>query len=283
VINGLVGESGVRPTLKAVELGKEVGLANKESLVVAGQFIDTSKIFPIDSEHFAIWELIKGRRDEVVKIVITASGGAVRTLPLSHFPHLTPEEVLDHPNWEMGAKITIDSSTMVNKLFELLEAYWLFKIPNLEGVIEPTSTLHGLIELKDGGVMAHLSRPDMALPIAHFLKRDGVERVVPSLPLVGLQLQLLPIEEERYPVWKIAPLLLRQPQLGVVVNTINDRMVELFLNRKLPFPAIATTILEGVERFEGAEVNSLSQLWELKREVERWLDKRIKGGKWSGV
>ena len=145
VVNALVGFLGLRPTVKAIELGKTIALANKESLVAGGAFLDTSKIQPIDSEHFGLWYLQQGGKP-VERMVITASGGAFRDWPLEKLHHATLEDALKHPNWSMGQKITIDSASMVNKLFELLEARWLFGKGNYDAVIETKSLIHALID-----------------------------------------------------------------------------------------------------------------------------------------
>jgi|GEM_PF-109172 len=318
VLNGLVGEVGVKPTLKGVKLGKTIGLANKESLVVAGKFIDTTNLFPIDSEHFGVWELVKGRAsDEVTQIIITASGGAIRNIPVERLSRLSTKEVLNHPNWQMGAKITVDSSTMVNKLFEVLEAYWLFKIEEIDGIIEPSSRLHSLIRLANGGILAHLSTPDMGLPIANFLlkmppiesveekeKKEGMEkngikrennrkrelkgvkrekrflkktdRIISPLQLIGLELRLLPIDLGRYPLWQLRSIILKKPDLGVVINSLNDQLVKLFLEGKITFPTIGKTILKGIEKFEWVTLNKVEDIWEVRTLVVEWLKGELK-------
>jgi 1-deoxy-D-xylulose-5-phosphate reductoisomerase len=286
VINGLVGESGLKPTLKALELGKKVGLANKESLVIAGwliePYIKRGQIVPIDSEHFALMRLLEQKSGKVAKLVITASGGAVREVPLHQFPNLTPQQVLKHPNWQMGKKITIDSATMVNKLFELIEARWLFGIGAVEGVIEQNSLVHGLVIFESGEITAHLSSPDMLLPIAYALLGELPPHLLPPLdPITLPPLQFSPIGEERYPVWRLKNLLLEKPHLGAVLNTLNDQLVPLFLKGKIPFPAIAHFLIEGVEKFiKIPPPTSLPQLFHLKGEVLNWFKRELKG-RWN--
>ncbi|DAB34063.1 MAG TPA: 1-deoxy-D-xylulose-5-phosphate reductoisomerase, partial [Sulfurospirillum sp. UBA12182] len=167
VVNALVGFVGLAPTIKTLQLGKKLALANKESLVVAGHLLDCSKITPIDSEHFGLWYLQNGRA--VSKMTIMASGGALRDTPLDELASQTPTSALQHPNWAMGKKITIDSATMTNKLFELLEARWLFDIQNLDALIEPRSIMHAMIDFVDGCSCVQLANADMKLPIAYAL------------------------------------------------------------------------------------------------------------------
>ena len=173
VVNALVGYAGLAPTLKATYLGKRVALANKESLVVAGEFIDMSLITPIDSEHFGLWYLMNER--PVSKLYITASGGAFRDWELDNMKDATFSDALKHPNWSMGNKITIDSATMTNKLFELLEAKWLFNTSQVDAVIEKKSIIHALTEFKDGSTTAHFAGVDMKLPIAFALRGEVEE------------------------------------------------------------------------------------------------------------
>ncbi|HRF57403.1 MAG TPA: 1-deoxy-D-xylulose-5-phosphate reductoisomerase, partial [Campylobacterales bacterium] len=162
-LNAIVGFAGLAPTLWCINAKKEVALANKESLVAAGKFIDASKIIPVDSEHFALWYLNKG--GDIRKMTITASGGALRDTPLQSVRNASVKEVLRHPNWAMGRKITVDSATMVNKLFEIIEAYWLFGGDiSYDAIIETSSTIHAMIEFSDGVTTAQMSEPDMRLP-----------------------------------------------------------------------------------------------------------------------
>lgn len=155
VVNALVGFLGLAPTLKAIECGKRIALANKESLVAGGSFVDTSNIQPIDSEHFGLWYLLQDR--PVSKMIITASGGAFRDWDLAKLKNATLADTQKHPNWSMGQKITIDSATMANKMFELLEARWLFGEGNYDAIIEPKSMIHALIDFKDGSTTAHFA------------------------------------------------------------------------------------------------------------------------------
>ncbi|MEO1922996.1 MAG: 1-deoxy-D-xylulose-5-phosphate reductoisomerase, partial [Nautiliaceae bacterium] len=242
VVNALVGDAGLKPTLKAQECGKKIALANKESLVNAGKFIDTSKITPIDSEHFGLWYLLNGKYN-FNKLYITASGGALRDWDIEKIKNATLKDVLKHPNWSMGVKITIDSATMVNKLFELLEAKWLFNTTHIDAFIETKSIIHALVEWKDGSTTAHISKTDMKLPIAFAILKEVKEEILEPVDLLSIgKLEFRKIEKVRYPVWEIKNLLLNKSDLGVVVNTANEYAINLFLKEKISFWDISRLI-----------------------------------------
>ncbi len=266
VVNALVGFLGLKPTLKAVALGKRVALANKESLVAGGAFIDTSRIQPIDSEHFGLWYLLQ-ERSPVRRMLITASGGAFRDWPLEKLKNATLEDALKHPNWSMGQKITIDSASMMNKLFELLEARWLFGEGEYDAIIETRSLIHALIDFTDGSTTAHIAHANMQLPIA-FAVRDRVEQ--PILEPVDLLkvggLEFREISPERYPVWQLRKELLAHPRRGVIVNAANEAAIEQFVLGKIGFMQIAETILDAYERFD-REPGSIEEVFALDAEV----------------
>ena len=268
VVNALVGFLGLRPTQKALELGKQVALANKESLVVAGAFLDRSRIVPIDSEHFGLWYLLQNSFAPK-RLLITASGGALREWDLNKIEDATLEEVLRHPNWRMGQKITIDSATMVNKLFELLEAYWLFGIDRIDAMIEPSSLVHAAVEFVDGSTTLHASLADMRLPIAYALGVRG-QKILESVDLVGKSLSFLPIDPRRYPVWSIKEELLAKPKKGVVLNAANEAAIERFVDGSFRFGDIARAILDAWKRFE-IEPKSLEEVFAIDDEVRRYV------------
>jgi len=279
VVNALVGEAGLKPTLKAQKLNKKIALANKESLVIAGKFIDTSNITPIDSEHFALWYLLnekcKVKNEKFKKLYITASGGALRDWPIEKIKNATLKDVLKHPNWSMGVKITIDSATMVNKLFELLEAKWLFNTTNIDAFIETKSIIHALVEWIDGSTTAHISKTDMKLPIAFAILNEVNEEILEPVNLVEIgSLEFRKIEKSRYPVWEIKETLLQNPDLGVVVNTANEWAIEKFLKNKINFSKISTIILESAEKFENINLNSIDDIFEIKKEIIKFLKGR---------
>jgi len=270
IVNALVGFLGLKPTLKALELGKKVALANKESLVVAGKFIDTSNLTPIDSEHFGLWYLLQTQR-EPKRLILTASGGAFRDWEVERIKKATLKDALNHPNWSMGEKITLDSATMVNKLFEVLEAYWLFGKKEIEALIEPTSKVHALVEFVDGSTLLHLSLTDMKLPIAYAL---GVvdEVILQPLNPLEVKVEFKPIEPERYPVWELKEKLLQKPELGVVVNASNESALELFKQQKLNFFDIHRKILESVEEFEESSISCIEDIFKIDKEVRRYVE-----------
>ncbi len=269
VVNALVGFVGLRPTLRAIELGKRVALANKESLVVAGKFIDTSYITPIDSEHFGLWYLLQ-KSFAVRRLYITASGGALRDWPLERIAHATLTDVLKHPNWSMGQKITIDSATMVNKLFEVLEAYWLFGTKEIEALIEPSSLVHALVEFIDGSTTLHASKPDMRLPIAYALLGKVDKAIVSPIELTRMQIAFAPIDPIRYPVWRIKDELLKIPERGVVINAANEAAIERFLEGSFGFGDIAGAILRAFERFD-VQIESLEDIFAIDEEVRSYV------------
>ena len=270
VINALVGFLGLRPTLKAIECGKRVALANKESLVAAGAFIDTSMIQPIDSEHFGLWYLLNQERP-VNKMTITASGGAFRDWDLGRLQNATLKDALNHPNWSMGQKITIDSASMVNKMFELLEARWLFGEGEYDAIIETKSLIHALIDFKDGSSTAHFAHADMKLPIAYAVMGKVEQKILNTVNLIEVgSLEFREITVQRYPVWEIKDDLLKHPKRGIVVNAANEAAIELFVHEKIGFLDISKKIINAYEHFDQV-VQSLDEVFELDQEVRRYI------------
>ena len=248
VVNALVGFLELRPTLSALACGKKVALANKESLVACGNFIDTSKIQPIDSEHFGLWYLLQER--PISKMIITASGGAFRDWDIKRLKNATLADTQKHPNWSMGQKITIDSATMVNKIFELLEARWLFGEGEYDAIIETKSLIHALIDFRDGSTTAHFAHANMQLPIAYALDKKMDEHIFKHVDLLKVaSLEFRKIEKERYPIWQIKEDLLKNPIKGIVINAANEVAIERFIDKKIGFMDISKTIIEAYERF----------------------------------
>lgn len=283
VVNALVGFLGLKPTLYAINAGKTIALANKESLVVGGEFIDTSKIIPIDSEHFSLAYLMNFNSQirPFKNLYITASGGAFRDTPLDEIPLQNSTNALKHPNWRMGKKITIDSATMVNKLFEILEAYWLFKTKNIDAYIERNSHIHALVEFWDGSITAHFANANMQLPIAYaityglglkeeFLQSFSHSPLIPSINFVNQNYTLEPICTKRYPLWNLKNSLLENPKLGVILNAANEVAVEAFLCHTIPFGEIATIIQKTLDYFHQTLPNSLNEVFALDFEVRKF-------------
>ncbi|MBD3256827.1 1-deoxy-D-xylulose-5-phosphate reductoisomerase [candidate division GN15 bacterium] len=259
VLNAVVGAAGLQASLEAVRSGKLLALANKESLVAGGPLFPSlmersgSVILPVDSEHSAIWQALRaGNKEEVAKIILTASGGPFRDYPVEKFGDITVEQALAHPTWKMGAKITIDSATMVNKGLEVIEAVMLFDVPpsDIQVVIHPQSVIHSMVEYRDSSVIAQMSMPDMCLPIAYAL--FWPER--PASPHGRIdwnQLTQLTFEQpdyRRFPGLKLA-----QEVAGIggtapaVFNAANEVAVASFLESGIRFTTIADTIKEAVE------------------------------------
>lgn len=270
IVNALVGYAGLAPTLKTLELGRTLALANKESLVVAGAFIDRSRIFPIDSEHFGLWYLLNERPFR--RLVITASGGALRDRSPETIRCASFAEALKHPNWSMGDKITIDSASMVNKLFELLEARWLFDTSKIDAVIERRSIVHALVEFADGSTTAHLADVDMKLPIAYALECPIDEPILEPVDLLGIgPIAFEEIDTERYPLWRLKTELLARPRLGVVLNAANEAAMEGFRKGDYDFGTMTDKILDAWHRFRDREPESLGEVMEMDKEVRHYL------------
>jgi 1-deoxy-D-xylulose-5-phosphate reductoisomerase len=262
VVNALVGFMGLSPTLKAIECGKKVALANKESLVACGAFIDTSKIQPIDSEHFGLWYLLQDR--PINKMIITASGGAFRDWDITKLKDATLADTQKHPNWSMGQKITIDSATMVNKMFELLEARWLFgQNITYDAIIETKSLIHALIDFKDGSTTAHFAHADMKLPISYAVDKHMSSNILNHVDLLTVgSLEFKKIEKERYPVWEIKEDLLKNPNRGVIINAANEVAIQKFINKEIGFMDIHKTILDAYNKFDSTP-KSVADVFEI--------------------
>jgi len=270
IVNALVGYTGLAPTLKAIELGRKVALANKESLVVAGEFIDMSKIVPIDSEHFGLWYLMNER--PFSKLYVTASGGSFRNWELKDMQTATFSQALKHPNWSMGNKITIDSATMTNKLFELLEAKWLFDTSNIDAFIEKKSIIHALAEFKDGSTTAHFAGVDMKLPIAFALRGKVEEEILPPVDLLKMgSIEFLPITAERYPIWEIKQHVLDNPHLGVVVNAANEEAIKKFEKDECDFFGMGKMVLDAYRKFDTVRAKNMQEIIEIDKEVRAYV------------
>ncbi len=271
IVNALVGYIGLAPTLKAIELGRRVALANKESLVVAGEFIDMSKIVPIDSEHFGLWYLMSGRK--VSKLYITASGGAFRDWSIDDMKNATFKDALKHPNWSMGNKITIDSATMTNKLFELLEAKWLFNTIDIEAYIEKKSIIHALVEFVDGSTTAHFAGVDMKLPIAFAINGEVKDEILKPVNLLEIgALEFKEIKKDRYPIWEIKEHLLRNPHLGVVVNASNEEAIKKFENGRCTFFEMSKIVLKSYKKFENIKATNITDIISIDKEVRNYIN-----------
>jgi len=265
VLSALVGFSGVLPTLRAIEKGIDIALANKETLVAAGSVITEaarksgSKILAVDSEHSAILQSLVGENiDEIEKIILTASGGPFLNTPTDDFQNLTVKEALNHPNWTMGSKITIDSATMMNKGFEVIEAYWLFglNVDSIDVVIHPQSIIHSLVQFIDGSVKAQLGLPDMRIPISYALSYPRRLRFdFPRLDLAEIRhLHFEKPDLLRFPCLDIAYSAIKKGGTApAVVNAANEIAVDCFLKEKIRFTDISDAIAYAFEKSEFIE------------------------------
>ncbi len=275
VINALVGFAGLAPSLKTQALGKRLALANKESLVVGGKFLKTREILPIDSEHFGLKFLLENKTAPK-RLIITASGGAFYKKPIKFLKDATPSDALKHPNWDMGAKITIDSATMTNKLFEVMEAYWLYGIKEIEAVIEPTSAIHAVVEFIDGSSTMHLSCTDMKLAIAHAMFENISENIVPHANLLDLKnIKFHKISHKKYPVFSLKDEVLANPDLGVMINAANEVGVFSFLEKKCSFLDISRLILGSVKKFRNLKIRSQDEIFEADKEVRNYAKRML--------
>lgn len=272
VVNALVGFLGLAPTLTSLASGKRVALANKESLVACGNFIDSSKIQPIDSEHFGLWYLMQDRL--VSKMIITASGGAFRDWDIDRLKNATLEDTQKHPNWSMGQKITIDSATMVNKMFELLEARWLFGEGQYDAIIETKSLIHALVDFKDGSTTAHFAHANMQLPIAYALDQKMDENILSHVDLLKVgSLEFREILQDRYPIWEIKEDLLKNPNMGVVVNAANEVAIQKFINKEIGFMEISKTIINAYETYSQMP-SSVDEVFAIDKEIRERLGRK---------
>jgi 1-deoxy-D-xylulose-5-phosphate reductoisomerase len=260
VLVAVTGVAGLLPTLAALKAGKEVALANKETLVAGGELVTALAgragrlLRPVDSEHSAIWQCLQGSRwEEVRELVLTASGGPFRTYSRTTLAGVTPEEALRHPNWRMGPKITVDSATLMNKGLEIIEAHWLFGIDydRIRVVIHPQSIVHSLVVFRDGAVLAQLGVPDMRLPIQYALsypERWGPLCEAPDLVALGALTFEAP-DEERFPALRLARDAGKTGgTLPAVLNAANEVAVAAFLGRRLPFTGIAEVVARVMDR-----------------------------------
>ena len=285
VLNAVVGFAGLPATIWALERGVDLALANKESLVAAGDLATTAqqrgggRLLPVDSEHSAAYQCLEGRNAETVhSLVLTASGGPFRGRTRDELAGVTPDEALSHPTWNMGPKITVDSATLANKGLELIEAHFLFDLDynQIEVVIHPTSTVHALVRFRDGAALAHLGYPDMRVPISFALTYpDRAATPVPPLDFSdGLALEFEPPDLETFPLLALA----RQTgeQGGTypcAYNAANEVGVAAFLDGRLPFLAIAETVEETLAAVDGAAAHDLDELYEADGEARRLAER----------
>lgn len=288
LVTAIVGMIGIRPTMAAIEAGKDIALANKETLVTAGHLImplaekNRVRILPVDSEHCALFQCLQGgKHGEVYKLWITASGGPFRGKKREELKNMRPEDALKHPNWSMGAKITIDSATLVNKGLEIIEAGFLFDMPldKIGVVVQPQSLVHSMVEFCDGAILAQISEPDMRLPIEYALYYP--ERRQTVIPRVDFHtLRQIAFEEPDTETFSGIPLALRAARKGgsmrTVFNAANEQAVALFLQKKIGFLDIYDIIAQAMDHHRRIPDPDLGQILETEKATRDWIK-----GRWS--
>ena len=288
LVTAIVGMIGIRPTMEAIRAGKDIALANKETLVTAGHLImPLAKecgvpILPVDSEHSAIFQSLNGeRQNRIAKILLTASGGPFRGKKCAELAHVTLEDALKHPNWSMGRKITVDSATLVNKGLEVMEAKWLFdvELEQIQVVVHPQSVIHSMVEYEDGAVIAQLGTPDMRLPIQYALYYPN-RRSLSGKRLNFYELGSLTFEEPDMETFQGLSLAMKAMKAGgnmpTVFNAANERAVAMFLEKKIGFWSIPEIIEASMEHVDFKENPSLEKILSTEQEVYEYIESRWK-------
>lgn len=290
IVSAAVGVVGLPATYKAIQMGKPVALANKEVLVAAGELVSKAarragvEFLPIDSEHSAIHQCLRsGQRGELKRLLLTASGGPFRQTPVSEMQHVTPEAALAHPNWKMGRRITIDSATLTNKGFEVIEAHWLFGATpeQIEVVIHPQSTVHSMVEFVDGSVVAQIGPPDMRIPIQYALTfPDRLPATGFALDWTRLRLDFEPVPEDKFPCLRLA----REAMIGggalpCALNAADEIAVAAFLDRRLPFAGIPRVIESVLERMPSKPLERIEEVLEADSEARRMACEEVNRGR----
>ena len=286
VLTALVGMIGLIPTMKAIEHKKDIALANKETLVTAGEIVMKAaeengvKILPVDSEHSAIFQCLNGEnKKQVSKLILTASGGPFRGKKKEDLLHVTKNEALKHPNWSMGQKISIDSSTLMNKGLEVIEAKWLFDVDvdRVQVVVQPQSIIHSMVEYVDGAIIAELGTPDMRLPIQYALCYPD-RRFLKGDRLDFHMLKQITFEEPDRKTFKGLPMAVEAARAGgsmpTVFNAANELAVRKFLQKKISFLDIYEIIGQSMSRHTAVKDPDLDQILEIEKETYRWIESR---------
>ena len=287
VMAAIVGCAGLEPVMAAIEAGKTVALANKEALVTAGELMmgaarrSGATILPVDSEHNAIFQCLAGQDcQQVTRLILTASGGPFRTLSAAGMARVSPEQAVAHPNWSMGAKISVDSATMMNKGLELIEAHYLFALPSerIDILVHPQSVVHSLVEYSDGSMLAQLGPSDMRVPIAHTLAWP--ERMPTNVQRLDLlQVATLSFEapdEERFPALRLARAALEQGGAApVVLNAANEVAVAAFLNGRIHFTDIAALVGRALETMDATAPRTIAEVMEVDRRTREASGDRV--------
>ena len=277
VVAAMVGVAGLKPVYHAVEHGKNILLANKESYVVAGEILNSlssvtgSTIFPIDSEHSAIHQCLEGVKDKdsISKLILTGSGGPFLDRDIDDFDNVTPEEAISHPIWKMGNKISVDSSTMMNKCLEIIEARWLFDIVDIEVLIHPEGIVHSIVEFTDNSMLAQMSVPDMKIPIAYGL--GFPERIISGSESINLDtLRTLTFRKpdyNKFPALKLAKESIKEGGTSfAILNAANEECVEAFLKGKIAYLDIYKLIAKVLDKSDIKDVKCLDDIFQADKE-----------------
>lgn len=286
LVTAIVGMLGIRPTIEAIRAGKDIALANKETLVTAGHLIMPMaekygvRILPVDSEHSAVFQCLNGeRREEIHKLLITASGGPFRGRKRKDLEQVTLADTLKHPNWVMGQKITVDSATLVNKGLEVMEAKWLFdvELDRIQVVVQPQSVIHSMVEFKDGGIMAQLGTPDMRLPIQYALYYPE-RRYLDGERLDFAKLGQITFEEPDMETFLGLPMAIQAAREGgsmpTVFNAANELAVKKFLHEEIRFLDIYDIIGQSMGRHKKTESPDLDEILAVENETYQWIESR---------
>lgn len=287
VLNGISGSSGLLPSLKTLESGKNLAMANKESIVMAGHILmklaekNGVRVLPVDSEHSALFNIMRFvDQEEVDEILLTASGGAFRDLPVDKLKYVTPQDALKHPTWKMGPKITIDSATMANKGLEVIEAMHLFGVDadRIKVLIHPQSLVHSLIRTKDGSLYAQISKADVRAPILNALSYPGIlEGNFAALDLVGKSFTFLPWDREKYPMLALAYDAAKAGYSSpVVYNAANEIAVEAFAKERISYLSIYHVVRDVMDDECPDEVNTIEEILEIDKKARERADKTIR-------
>ncbi|MBT3252099.1 MAG: 1-deoxy-D-xylulose-5-phosphate reductoisomerase [Candidatus Marinimicrobia bacterium] len=287
MLNALVGYFGMEPTITAIKSGVNIALSNKESMVMAGSLIDQLakdndvKILPVDSEHSAIWQCLTGEKiNQVKRLILTGSGGPFRNRPIQTFSSIKIEEALKHPNWNMGAKITIDSATMMNKGLEVIEAKWLFNVESdqIDIVIHPQSIIHSMVEFSDGSIKAQMGKPDMRIPIQYALTYpDHLSSNYENFDFTSIDsLTFEKPDLEKFPCIKLAYQCIESGgSYPVVLNVANDHLVLAFLNRDITFNNIPEYLEEALTNHKFIDCPDLYSIEGITHWTEQFIKKKI--------
>ncbi len=291
LVSALVGSVGMIPTVEAIKIKRDIALANKETLVMAGSLVmklakeNKVNVFPLDSEHSAIWQCIQGEnKDDIKKIIITSSGGSLRNYKKEQLIEVTKEEVLNHPNWNMGNKITVDSATMMNKGFEIIEAHFLFDISydKIETIMHKESIIHSMVEFNDGQIKAQIGPHDMRLPIIYAINYPN--RVETNVePLNFIKVKSLNFEELSLKRFNCLKLAFDAGKKGnifpTILNAANDACVDLFLNDKIKFVQIDKIIEEYLNAYDSIENIDFDKIIKIDKEIKKDIYSRFGDGK----